>query len=240
MMQYQTHADFMPSLRNFYLKNGNYRKAANKVLAAWAKSQNQEFFSETQVFQGFNMTHHGENRLPHCFKYDLHDASRLVTQQYNNCCTFLFVGTHEETEEWLNKNNGLIEALHTSTAQPVLRPIIASSTQYTKTHLQQLRMNISNFKVDIAQYEAYFKDTDINLRNYDDTARKMLVSQFHTNNTIAFKNQLNSIKQLTKGKNTQKAIEQAESLELFTDFIKVKLRYIATLQEYLEVSKNLH
>lgn len=241
MKQYQAHTDFMPSLRKFYLKNGNYRKAANKVLAAWAKSQNQAVFSEDHVFQGFNLTHHGENRIPYCFKYDLHNASRLVTQQNNDLCIFLFVGTHEETEEWLNRNQGLKKAQHEPTTQPTLRPIITKpANKYTRTHLQQLRTTLDNLKADIDQYKADFKHTDINTKNYDDEARKKLVSQFITNNTNTFKSQLGLIKKLTKDGSTNKAIEQAETLELFTDFIKIKLRYIATLKEYLEVSNHLH
>lgn len=243
MTHYQTHADFIPSLRDFYLKNGNYRKAATKVLAAWAKSQNQTFFTDTHVFQGFNLTHHGENRIESCFKYDLHNASRLLTQQYNEVCTFLFVGTHEEVEEWLNRNRGLKEMLHEPPAQQQeVKPTIKPSSRYTRTHLQELKNSIFNLKVDIAQYETYFKDT-INYKNHDDLTSKGLksmVNQLANNNMITFKNQLNTIKQLTQNRYTQKAIKQAEELELLSDFVKIKLRYIATLKEYLEVSKNLH
>jgi hypothetical protein len=240
MMQYQTHTDFMPSLRNFYLKNGNYRKAANKVLAAWAKSQNQAIFSDSQVFQGFNLTHYGENRIQHCFKYDLHDASRLVTQQYQDSCTFLFVGTHEEVEEWLDKNHGLTEG----SFEPILSSMPHSSinlpSKYTRSHLQQLRTTIDTLKLELAQYKDSFQDIDISSKNYNDETKKSLINQFTIKNTTTFKNQLNTIKQLTKGKNTTKAIEQAENLELFSVFISLKIRYIKTLQEYLEVSKNLH
>lgn len=240
-MQYQAHTDFMPSLRNFYLKNGNYRKAANKVLAAWAKSQNQTIFTDAQVFQGFTLTYHGENRIQHCRKYDLHNASRLVTQQHNEICIFLFVGTHQEVEEWLNKNRSLVDVQPEPFAQQQeVKSIMEPSARYTKTHLQALKNSIANMKVDLSQYETYFKDTDITSKNYDDATSTSLVIQLSTNNTIAFKNKLNTIKQLTKGRSTHKAIEQAEQLELFTDFLKIKLKYIATLKEYLEISKNLH
>ncbi|HMT92527.1 hypothetical protein [uncultured Thiothrix sp.] len=243
-MQYQTHINFMPSLRNFYLKNGNYRKAANKVLAAWAKSQNQHIFKDTQVFQGFNLTNHGENRIQYCRKYDLHNASRLVTQQGEDICTFLFVGTHEEVEEWLDTNRGLTE----DRFEPALPALslttshlsVSLPSKYTKSYLQQLRTTIDTLKLELAQYKDSFQDIDISSKNYNDEARKSLVNQFAMQNASAFKNQLSTIKQLTKVKNTTKAIEQAETLELFTVFINTKLIYIKTLQEYLDVSKNLH
>lgn len=245
MTQYQAHADFMPSLHNFYLKNGNYRKAANKVLAAWAKSQNQHIFTDPQVFQGFNLTNHGENRIQYCCKYDLYDASRLVTQQHAEVCTFLFVGTHQEVEEWLNKNRGfsLTYQKYKLAEQQETPSVVALPIQYSKTRLQELKNISTNLKIDIAQYEAYFKDTNISYKSHSDLTSeslKIMVNQLLNNNMTAFKNQLNTIKQLTQGRQTQKAIKQAEELELFTDFIKLKLKYIATLKKYLETSKNLH
>ncbi|TXH68677.1 MAG: hypothetical protein E6Q83_13245 [Thiothrix sp.] len=238
MIQYQTHADFMPSLRNFYLKNGNYRKAANKVLAAWAKSQNPNFFAENQIFQGLNLTHHGENRVQHCYKYDLYNASRLVTQQYKDTCTFLFVGTHEEVEEWLEKNCGLIKIPYLINPYPPDRDLPPAT--YTRTRLQELKAAIDKYKLDIAQYETYFKDTDINFETYNSAAKKNLVNQFSTKNIVSFKNQLNTIKRLTIGGQSKKAIEYAEELEMFTDFIKIKINYIATLKQYLDISSHLH
>lgn len=239
-MHYQTHPAFIPALHNFYHKNGNYRKAANKVLAAWAKSQNQGIFSENHVFQGFNLTHHGENRIQHCFKYDLYDSSRLVTQQHNNICTFLFVGTHNEVDEWLNKNRNLIEPYYEPEIQNSTSSLNPTPSPYTKSRLHQLRATIEIIKTDLAHYQAYFKQIDISSSKYDEQSRKAITNQFHTQNAPDFKNQLNEIQQSIGRKNIIKAIEQAENLELFTIFLKLKVKYIHTLKAYLEVSKNLH
>lgn len=237
-MQYQAHSDFLPSLRDFYHKNGNYRKAANKVLAAWARSQNQTIFSEHHVFQDFNLTHHGEDRVNHCFKYELYNFSRLVTQQHQQICTFLFVGTHQEVDKWLDKNKGLL-VKSVSQAQPP-QTTLSSEKNYTRTDLVRLRESIVNIKNEINQYKNNFENTDIASSTLSEAAQQALVNQFHFNNTAYFNSQLIRIRQLAIQKNTIKAIEQAENLELFTDFLKLKVKYIATLKEYLEVSNNLH
>src|SRR5262249_15535499 len=49
-------------------------------------------------------THHGENRIPDVEKYDLPGDYRLVVQRVNGVDpgrVFLFVGSHDETEQWL-------------------------------------------------------------------------------------------------------------------------------------------
>lgn len=237
-MQYRAHTDFLPSLHSFYQKDGNYRKTANKILAAWAKSQHQGLFSEHHVFQGFNLTHNGENRINHCRKYDLHDSSRLVTQQREGICTFLFVGTHQEVDEWLDKNKGLIVEL--SVARNQSKPIVKTEQAYTRTQLKTLRSSISQIKQELLQYKNSFENIDIASPSLSESSQKVLINQFHFNNTANFKSQLMHISQLTAQRNTVKAIEHAEMLELFTDFLKLKVKYIATLKEYLEVSKNLH
>lgn len=54
------------------------------------------------------MTKHGETRIAHVVKYDIsNDAHRLVTVHSDNCIYLIFVGTHEETERWLDRNRGL-------------------------------------------------------------------------------------------------------------------------------------
>lgn len=236
-MQYQAHSDFLTSLHDFYQKDGHYRKAANKVLAAWAKSQNQEIFSAQHVFQGFNLTHHGENRINYCFKYDLHDFSRLVTQQHHETCTFLFVGTHQEVDDWLNKNRGLLAVRDTPTPKQIY---LTAKPAPSLSRLSDLRNHIALLKEELAEYEGTFKHLDIRSNNYNESLKKGLEDQFHSKNTTDFTQYLAKIRQSTLKRNTAEAIEQAENLELFTEFIKLKVKYIATLKEYLEVSKNLH
>jgi hypothetical protein len=54
-------------------------------------------------------THHGEDRIPDAEKYDLPGDYRLVVQRVNgdeSARVFLFVGSHDETEQWLENHRG--------------------------------------------------------------------------------------------------------------------------------------
>ncbi len=51
-------------------------------------------------------TNHGESRIKHAVKYSLRDAYRLVTTEHNDNRILLFVGTHDEVDEWLENHKG--------------------------------------------------------------------------------------------------------------------------------------
>jgi superfamily I DNA/RNA helicase len=68
------------------------------------------------------LTKWGESRIDHCIKYDLsNDHHRLVTIHSNNFVYLLFVGSHDDTERWLNLNRGL-----TITCNPETRKIVVT------------------------------------------------------------------------------------------------------------------
>ncbi|MBB5353823.1 hypothetical protein HNR46_004087 [Haloferula luteola] len=65
------------------------------------------------------LTKHGESRIDHCIKYDIsNDHHRLVTVHSNHFIYLLFVGSHDETEKWLDRNRGF-----TVTCNPKTRRI---------------------------------------------------------------------------------------------------------------------
>lgn len=97
--------DFTLSLRTLHQKGGLYQKAAKTVQAAWGRAHAKDEFDK--VFQGIPRTNHGENRIPHCIKYDLTKFSRLVTVVKNGICLFLYCGDHDSVDLWLSKNRGL-------------------------------------------------------------------------------------------------------------------------------------
>ncbi|MGJ5036710.1 hypothetical protein ACQR13_21610 [Bradyrhizobium sp. HKCCYLRH3059] len=88
--------DFDRSLSSATQAGGRSQKIANKVKAILGG------IAYPDPFTGYPVTNHGETRLPSCVKYDLGDGWRLVTQQTNNACFFLFVGDHEDANRWLN------------------------------------------------------------------------------------------------------------------------------------------
>jgi len=51
-------------------------------------------------------TLYGEGRIKDCRKYDLVEAYRLLTVMVEDHLIFLFVGTHDECDQWVRHNTG--------------------------------------------------------------------------------------------------------------------------------------
>ncbi len=98
--------EFIGSLRNLYKKGGKHQKAAEKVQVIQGRTTDHCLDFE-EVFQGIQMTNHGENRIPYCRKYDLNGNARLVTVYQKHICIFLYCGDHDDVDKWLEKNKGL-------------------------------------------------------------------------------------------------------------------------------------
>ena len=57
-----------------------------------------------QPHQVNKMTRHGEARIENCKKFDLVGGYRLVYVREENHYFFLFAGTHDDCDHWLNNN----------------------------------------------------------------------------------------------------------------------------------------
>jgi superfamily I DNA/RNA helicase len=51
-------------------------------------------------------TKHGESRIPHAVKYDLHGHHRLVTVEHDAARILVCVGSHDDVDHWLDVNRG--------------------------------------------------------------------------------------------------------------------------------------
>lgn len=51
-------------------------------------------------------TKHGESRIPHAVKYDLHGYHRLVTVEHDSARILVYLGSHEDVDRWLDANRG--------------------------------------------------------------------------------------------------------------------------------------
>jgi len=67
-------------------------------------------------FVSLRRTHHGENRIKHCVKYDLEDHFRLVTVQTASFCILVYCGSHEDCDRWLDRNRGFVPVVGLSGA----------------------------------------------------------------------------------------------------------------------------
>lgn len=65
----------------------------------------------TSLSLGFDeankVTHNGEKRIKSCVKYELGSgAFRLVTVHSNHCIYILYVGSHDDTDHWIERHRG--------------------------------------------------------------------------------------------------------------------------------------
>lgn len=97
---YLTTKTFDRALQKAFLTGAQHRKRHDRVKVVLGSLRDPDPFITLQV------TNHGETRIKNCRKYDLGDGWRLVTAQSEKVCTFLFVGTHEDTERWLEGHEG--------------------------------------------------------------------------------------------------------------------------------------
>src|SRR6185437_8624591 len=102
-MELATYRDFNSSLNRLYRRGGPFQKAAERIQAAMYRASNGD-----ALLTGLKPTANGESRVPHCVKYDLTSASRLVTVQTDGFCVLVYCGTHEDVDEWLDRNRGFV------------------------------------------------------------------------------------------------------------------------------------
>lgn len=122
-MQYVLYKDFSGSLKALHDKGGPFKKAADKVLAI--KGRADLSYSVKDVF-AVALTHNGETRIPYCTKYDLPARARLITVCNNDICIFLFAGSHDASEEWLEKNKGIDFIAKNQGGSIVIEPVYLS------------------------------------------------------------------------------------------------------------------
>ena len=101
-LTYLEHPHFSKSLRKLRDQGGQGKKMAEKVLSVLGGILRYE-----DPFSSIRKTHQGENRLKGGIKYALSDSFRLVTQQIGNNCIFVYVGSHDDTEKYLDANRGM-------------------------------------------------------------------------------------------------------------------------------------
>ena len=91
------------------------------------------------------ITNYGESRIKHAVKYDIGHACRLVTVQTDNYIYLLFVGTHDDTDRWLDKNRGLIVTADRETREVTVTHITQNDEQRRSVpHLDETKLTEAN------------------------------------------------------------------------------------------------
>lgn len=101
-MQVFEYKEFRSSMASLRRRGGQYQKAAEKAIVII-----HDLKGGRQALAQLPVTNHGENRISKAVKYDLTGACRLVTVQDTGYAFLCFVGDHEESDRWLDKNRGL-------------------------------------------------------------------------------------------------------------------------------------
>lgn len=240
-MQYNQHPDFLGSLKSLYNKNGAYKGAAIRVLALLARVHYREIFEEQKnLLNNFRTT--GENRIEHCTKYVLQNHCRLVTIRDNNTCTFLFVGTHEDTEEWLNKNKAETFSPISLVPNLVEIPITAQipnrnievEAELTKQlnkvmHLQQ------RLKDDSSIFKKNIPDTNKPNKKYYNKLKSFFDNDFSKEIRV----DLNNIESSLTEYCPQEAHDYAENLALYAEFLHQEIIYIYEVKNYLALAATI-
>ena len=104
------HIDIRKQIQKLIQMGGPFQKAGEKckIMLYDVKYPSNNSFD---VLTSFSITHHGESRINHCVKYDLPGHCRLVTIQDNGWLILLYLGTHDDVDEWLDRNRGLKVAI---------------------------------------------------------------------------------------------------------------------------------
>jgi superfamily I DNA/RNA helicase len=87
-------------LRKATSSGGPGAKAAKKVYEA-------KSCYEVEGRISLPTTNNREARIANCIKYDLSNGYRLVTMQKGRTCIFLYFGSHDQTQRWLDRNRDL-------------------------------------------------------------------------------------------------------------------------------------
>lgn len=233
-MRYLTHHDFMPSVYAMYKKNGKNRKISEKVLSMWAKSQNHNLFGSKEIFTS-RQTANGENRIRHCRKYNLSDGCRLITVFNQDTYVFVFLGSHDECDDWIEKNRHinfdkiLIDTDNNNFAQNELP---SSTLKLNSTILNAPKYIINDFKRNREEIELYAEILKYDSGVSSDTTQggwKYAKSSFLEKDCIEVKNIINIIAhQINRGR-SKDALILANNLEDFLTFMSAKLYYINKL-----------
>ena len=119
-MKYYLLRDFKESLLKLMQYGGGHRIAGEQAKSLIANITLYGNELTKDPFIGLRLTKWGENRINHCIKYDLSDYDRLITIKDNGICAICFVGKHDDSEKWIDRNKGLKLTVNSKTQlQPV-------------------------------------------------------------------------------------------------------------------------
>lgn len=94
--------EFHQRLSALYKLGGRNRNIYGKIqtLLGGIKEEGERAFNQLPI------TNNGESRIKSCVKHDLGMGFRLVTVRRDKIIWLLYIGDHDDTDKWINKNSG--------------------------------------------------------------------------------------------------------------------------------------
>ena len=101
-IKYLEYRDFKHSLNTLYRQGGEPKRKADAVWDILNKIRD----GHDDPFADIKETNFGESRIKHAVKYDMNDGYRLITIKDKKQVLFCFVGNHDNSQKWLDRNKG--------------------------------------------------------------------------------------------------------------------------------------
>ena len=121
-MRVITSEGFFEILTKISKQNQIGQSVSNKVYQLHRNLEVAETHAESELaFNRLRVTNHGETRIKHCVKYDLGQGYRLVTIKHKGIISLEYVGNHDDTDKWLDRNAGKTLITDGSTLESVNR-----------------------------------------------------------------------------------------------------------------------
>jgi hypothetical protein len=171
IMKYVYHPDFLVSIRTLRNYGGKYQKSASIVEQIHSRID----FGDDNPFHGISLTKHSEQRIKNCLKYDLPGFCRLITICTNGITALCFVGKHDDSEKWLNRNKGL--TLTADKDKRISKVFISSDIGNRDTRIQ----TITDYSVD----KLYKKLPERYFNRIADEVSRSLIRKFEDMESIA-------------------------------------------------------
>lgn len=121
-MRVITSEGFFEILTKISRQNQIGQSVSNKVYQLHRSLEVAETHAEAELaFNRLRVTNHGETRIKHCVKYDLGQGYRLVTIKHKGIISLEYVGNHDDTDKWLDRNSGKTLITDGSTLESINR-----------------------------------------------------------------------------------------------------------------------
>jgi hypothetical protein len=94
---------FHKKLEAMHKAGGKARDAADQALAIVSELASRKHLTPQA---GKKLTRHGEARIESCGKFNLGGGYRLIFVKQDDCFVFLYLGSHDECDTWINNHRG--------------------------------------------------------------------------------------------------------------------------------------